>query len=130
MFHARVKMANRARFCATFALYIQHDFRNLSELEGFNRAVRIGLEKVDWFPCSLIHMDTKATVLAVLGAFVELLGLLWLGQGLGIVRIRPVLTIANSEEISVRSMQWSIIGAFTVSVGTVIFWTGMGRINR
>jgi len=75
-------------------------------------------------------MDTKATVLTILGAFVELLGLLWLGQGLGIVRIRPILTIANSEQISGRSLQWTIIGACTVCVGTVIFWMGMGRINQ
>jgi len=92
--------------------------------------VRIGLEKVDWFSCLMTHMDTKATVMTILGAFVELLGLLWLGQGLGIVRIRPILTIASSEQISGRSVQWTIIGAFTVSAGAVIFWVGMARINR
>lgn len=78
----------------------------------------------------MVHMNTKATGLAILGAFVELLGLLWLGQGLGIVRIRPVLTIADSEPITGPSVQWTVIGGLTLSVGTVMFWTGLGRINR
>ncbi len=74
--------------------------------------------------------NAKATVLTILGAIVALLGMLWLVQGLGIVRIGPVLCVANCEPITGRSVQWTVIGVLALFVGIVIGRAGLRRTNR
>ncbi|GAA0234738.1 hypothetical protein ACFFQF_24535 [Haladaptatus pallidirubidus] len=72
-------------------------------------------------------MNTKTTVLTILGAIVALLGMLWLVQGLGIIQIGPILCVADCEPITGRSMQWTVIGAIALFVGIVIVRAGMRR---
>lgn len=75
-------------------------------------------------------MNSKATVLAILGAIVGLLGMLWVVQGLGIVQIGPILCVADCEPITGRSAQWTVIGAIALFAGIVVGWTGLRRVDR
>ena len=59
-------------------------------------------------------MKKIALVLGVLGV---LLGGLWLLQGLGLVRLRPILCFANCEPIEGPSATWAIAGAIVLVVG-------------
>jgi hypothetical protein len=56
----------------------------------------------------------------LLGAFIAFLGLLWFLQGTGILRIRPILCVANCEEIVGPSPFWVAVGAVTLIIGTVV----------
>ena len=72
----------------------------------------------------------KAAVLTLLGVIVGLLGMLWVVQGLGIIQIDPILCAGDCEPITGRSVQWTIIGALTLFVGSVSVWAGLRRVNR
>lgn len=61
----------------------------------------------------------KRIVLLVSGAVGMLLGGLWLLQGLGIVRIRPILCFANCTPIQGPSTAWAIVGAVVFVVGVL-----------
>ncbi|RBI63964.1 hypothetical protein DMJ13_05510 [halophilic archaeon] len=74
-------------------------------------------------------MNAKATVLTILGATVALLGTLWVVQGLGIVRIAPILCVADCEPIAGRSAQWTVIGVLVSFVGIVIIRAGLRLVN-
>lgn len=74
-------------------------------------------------------MNAKGAVLAIFGAIVTLLGLLWLVQGLGIVQIGPILCVADCEPVTGPSTQWAVIGAITLVVGIAIGGVGLRRIN-
>lgn len=54
------------------------------------------------------------------GIVLILLGLLWTLQGADLVRIRPVLCVANCRPITGGSPAWLIIGVVTVVVGLVV----------
>ena len=75
-------------------------------------------------------MNTKATVLAIFGVIVGLLGILWVVQGLGIVQIGPILCVANCEPITGRSLQWTVIGVIALFAGIVIVRAGLRRVHR
>ena len=75
-------------------------------------------------------MNARAIVLTIFGVVVALLGTLWVVQGLGIVRIGPVLCVAECEPITGRSVQWTVIGAIAVVVGLVSARAGLRRVNR
>ena len=75
-------------------------------------------------------MNTRATVLTLLGAIVALLGLLWFVQGLGIVHLRPILCVAECEPVTGRSVQWTIVGALALFVGVVVARAGLRRRTR
>ncbi len=75
-------------------------------------------------------MNTKVTILTILGAIVALLGTLWLVQGLGIIQLGPILCVADCEPIAGRSAQWTVIGMITLFVGTAIVWAGLRRVNQ
>jgi hypothetical protein len=53
----------------------------------------------------------------VIGTLAVLLGGLWLLQGLGIVHLRPILCVADCEEVQGPSASWSIIGGLLVLAG-------------
>lgn len=65
-------------------------------------------------------MNAKAAVSTILGGLVALLGLLWIVQGLGIVRIDPILCVADCEPITGRSAQWTVVGVIVLFVGVAI----------
>lgn len=73
--------------------------------------------------------NTKATVLTIFGVIVALLGVLWVVQGLGIIRIDPILCVSDCEPITGRSVRWTVVGAITLLVGSVIVRAGLRRVN-
>ena len=63
-------------------------------------------------------------VALVLGVLVALLGVLWLVQGLGIVRIEPIACVANCTPVDGPVLSWGIAGAVAILVGGLaIFWS-------
>jgi hypothetical protein len=66
----------------------------------------------------------KTMIAGVLGV---LLGGLWLLQGLGIVRIRPILCFANCEPVQGPSSTWAIIGALLLVGGIFAIRRAVGR---
>ena len=63
-------------------------------------------------------------VVLVFGIVFALLGGLWLLQGLGIVRVRPILCFADCAAIQGPSPTWVVIGVVTVAIsGLLIFWS-------
>lgn len=55
----------------------------------------------------------------LVGAFIALLGLLWLLQGAALIQMRPILCVANCEPIVGRSPLWASAGvvAFIIGIG-------------
>jgi len=61
------------------------------------------------------------------GAFIASLGLLWFLQGTGILRMRPILCIANCEEIAGRSPFWAGAGAIVFVIGILAVLASVRR---
>ena len=59
-------------------------------------------------------MKRAALVFGVIGM---LLGGLWLLQGLGLVRIPPILCVANCTPIEGFTPMWAVIGAAVLAAG-------------
>jgi hypothetical protein len=57
------------------------------------------------------------TARVVVGMVLILLGLLWILQGADVVRIRPILCLANCQPITGGSPLWLAIGVVTSAVG-------------
>ncbi len=74
--------------------------------------------------------NTKTVVMTLLGVIVTLLGMLWLVQGLGIIQIDPILCAGDCEPITGRSVEWTVIGAITLLVGSVLVRAGLRGVNR
>jgi hypothetical protein len=58
------------------------------------------------------------TIAVVLGVIGTVLGGLWLLQGLGVVRIEPILCFADCEPVQGPSTMWAIVG-FLVGTGGI-----------
>jgi hypothetical protein len=71
--------------------------------------------------------NTMKTIGLIVGVLSVLLGGLWLLQGLGIVRIRPILCFANCEPIQGPSSTWAIIGGFVLIAGVLAILYSRGR---
>lgn len=54
---------------------------------------------------------------AISGTVLALLGLLWVLQGADIVRIRPILCVAECRPITGGSLVWAVIGVLTLLGG-------------
>ncbi|MES2753892.1 MAG: hypothetical protein V4659_04430 [Pseudomonadota bacterium] len=61
----------------------------------------------------------KSTMIA-LGAVLELVGLLWIGQGLGVVRW-------PASSFMIDQSNWAALGVALVAVGTFLMWKGLRR---
>jgi formate-dependent nitrite reductase membrane component NrfD len=72
----------------------------------------------------------KTIVVILLGVIVTLLGMLWLVQGLGIIQIDPILCAGDCEPITGRSIEWTVIGAITLLVGSALVRAGLRGVNR
>lgn len=59
-------------------------------------------------------MKAIILVLSVIGV---LLGGLWLLQGLGLVRIKPILCFANCTPLEGPAPAWAVIGAVLIAAG-------------
>ncbi|WP_040421256.1 hypothetical protein [Actinopolymorpha alba] len=53
----------------------------------------------------------------VLGVVLTLLGLLWILQGADVVRIRPILCVADCQPITDGSLGWLAVGVVTLALG-------------
>jgi len=56
----------------------------------------------------------------VVGVIVALLGLLWLLQGAGLLRLCPILCFADCECVTGGSLFWAITGAITLIIGAIV----------
>lgn len=56
----------------------------------------------------------------VVGMVLILLGLLWILQGADVVRIRPILCVADCQPITGGSAGWLAIGVVTLVVGLTL----------
>lgn len=72
-------------------------------------------------------MNAKGVVGALLGAFIGFLGLLWFLQGTGILRMRPILCIANCEEVVGPSLTWAAVGAVALIIGAIVVAVSVRR---
>ena len=60
----------------------------------------------------------------LIGLAAVLLGGLWLLQGLGLVRVRPILCFADCDPIQGASTVWAAAGAvLTAAGGVALFWS-------
>lgn len=66
---------------------------------------------------------------ALIGAFITFLGLLWLLQGTGLLRIRPILCIANCEEIVGPSPVWAVSGLIALVIGVIVVFASMRHVR-
>jgi hypothetical protein len=64
------------------------------------------------------------TIAVVFGVIAILLGGLWLLQGLGAVKLAPILCFADCAPVQGPSPVWAVIGAFGVLIGGLcVFWS-------
>lgn len=72
-------------------------------------------------------MKASQIIGTILGAFVAFLGLLWFLQGTGILRMRPILCIANCEEVVGPSPTWAAAGAVALIIGAIVVAVSVRR---
>ena len=65
-------------------------------------------------------MKASQIIGTLLGVFVAILGLLWRLQGTGMLRMRPILCIANCEEVVGPSLFWAAAGAVALIIGAIV----------
>lgn len=68
----------------------------------------------------------RKTARVVLGMALILLGLLWIIQGADVVRLRPILCVADCQPITGGSPGWFAIGVVTLMVGRKV----VGALRR
>jgi hypothetical protein len=67
---------------------------------------------------------------AILGAVCALMGGLWLVQGLGLVRIEPLLCFANCETVDAPSTTWTVAGLIALAAGVLAMIDAIRRPRR
>ena len=72
-------------------------------------------------------MDLKRVPGAVAGVALAGLGLLWSLQGTGLVRICPVLCVADCECVEGGSPFWAVAGAVAFAAGAVLAGASLRR---
>ena len=65
----------------------------------------------------------------LVGAFIAFLGPLWFLQGTGILRMHPILCVANCEEIVGGSPFWAVVGAIAFIIGVIVVVVSGRRIE-
>lgn len=65
-------------------------------------------------------MNWRTTARLLLGTILSLLGLLWILQGVDVVRIQPVLCAADCQPITGGSIGWLTAGVVTVVLGLIV----------
>lgn len=74
-------------------------------------------------------MKAKQIAGALIGAFIGFLGLLWFLQGTGILRMRPILCIANCEEVVGPSPLWAGAGLIALVIGAIVVFVSMRGVR-
>ena len=72
-------------------------------------------------------MDLIRALGALAGAGLAALGLLWLLQGTGAVRVRPVLCVADCEPVEGRSPFWAVAGGVASAIGVLLARAALRR---
>ena len=75
-------------------------------------------------------MHVQRVVGAVVGLILAMLGLLWFVQGTGLVRICPVLCVADCDCVEGRSLFWEVAGAAAFAIGVLLVWSSVRRGTR
>jgi len=75
-------------------------------------------------------MNGKQIAGGLIGAFIAFLGLLWSLQGIGILQIRPILCVADCDEIVGGSPSWAVAGVITFIIGIIIFSMSVRRFRK
>ena len=61
----------------------------------------------------------------VLGIVFFALGVLWALQGADLIRIKPILCVANCEPLVGGSVTWLIVGVVAIAVGVGVLITAI-----
>jgi uncharacterized membrane protein HdeD (DUF308 family) len=75
-------------------------------------------------------MTVKVITLLLVGVIFIFLGLLWFLQGSDIIRLRPILCVANCEPLTGRSLLWQVVGAVVFIGGIVSMARGIQRLRH
>ncbi len=70
-------------------------------------------------------MRSLYAVSAIAGIAVALLGLLWLLQGAGVIRVCPILCFADCGCMEGGSALWEAAGAAALVFGIALVWWGI-----
>lgn len=65
-------------------------------------------------------MRWRRTLSLIGGTVLILLGLLWILQGADVVRIRPLLCVADCQPLTGGSVGWLAVGVVTAMVGLAV----------
>lgn len=86
-------------------------------------------EKRIVFKCDVltVHvMNLKQIAILIAGVILALLGALWFLQGVGILKVCPILCFADCECITGGSPLWEAIGAAAFIMGIAVIWLNLG----
>lgn len=75
-------------------------------------------------------MNWRAGILLVIGVVAVLLGGLWVLQGADVVRVRPILCVANCRPVTGGSTAWLAAGVIAVVAGLVALGAGTLQLHR
>lgn len=65
-----------------------------------------------------------------LAVLVLLLGGLWLGQGIGLIRIEPVACVGACEPVEAPSLTWSLAGIGLLALGMTGLLVARRRLSQ
>lgn len=66
-------------------------------------------------------------IIPTLGVIAVLLGGLWTLQGLGVLRIEPILCVASCEAVQGPSAAWAIVGLLVLAGGAAAIYFSLRR---
>jgi hypothetical protein len=69
-------------------------------------------------------------LLQVLGGVFIALGALWVLQGAGVVHVKPILCVADCNELQGASSQWLLTGIGTIAVGLALWFLAHRRAKK
>jgi hypothetical protein len=75
-------------------------------------------------------MTVRIIAFLLFGILLTLLGLLWFLQGSDIIRLRPILCVANCEPLTGRSLLWQVVGAIVFIGGIVSIARGIQHLRH
>ena len=75
-------------------------------------------------------MKLKQIAILIVGVILALLGSLWFLQGVGVLKVCPILCFADCECISGGSPLREVIGAAAFIMGIAIIWLNLGALGQ
>jgi hypothetical protein len=74
-------------------------------------------------------MTMKISAFLFFGTLLIVLGLLWFLQGSDVIRLRPILCVANCEPLVGGSLLWQVVGAVTCVGGLSLIASGVRHLR-